>query len=141
MRRVVIESPYAGNRSLHEAYAREAMKDCLSRGEAPFASHLLYTQVLDDDTPEDRKLGMDAGFTWGLAADAVVVYMDLGLTAGMAAGIARATCKGLLVEYRYLRNPVPVNLDQILEACYRTLMKVDEDEVSQPTLGLPPMSE
>lgn len=125
MRKVVIESPYNGSRDLHEHYAREAMKDCLARGEAPFASHLLYTQVLDDDTPADRKLGMDAGFEWAKAADAVVVYMDLGLSPGMAAGIARATAKGCLIEYRFLRNPVPANLDTILEAALRKLLYVE----------------
>jgi hypothetical protein len=29
-------------------YAQLCVLDCLQRGEAPFASHLLYTQVLDD---------------------------------------------------------------------------------------------
>lgn len=121
MRRVVIESPYNGNRHLHEAYAREAMKDCIRRGEAPFASHLLYTQVLDDDKADDRQLGMAAGFEWSKAADAVVVYMDLGLSPGMASGIERATLAGKVVEYRYLRNPVPTNLDEILEASFQAL--------------------
>lgn len=127
MRRVVIESPYNGNRHLHEAYAREAMKDSLARGEAPFASHLLYTQVLDDDTFADRKLGMEAGFEWAQAAEAVVVYMDLGLSAGMAAGVARAARAGKIIEYRYLRNPVPANLDQILEASFRVLAEKGDD--------------
>lgn len=126
MRRVVIESPYNGNRALHEAYAREAMLDCLRRGEAPFASHLLYPQVLDDDTPEDRRLGMAVGFEWGRAADAVVVYMDLGFSAGMASGIERATRAGKIIEYRYLRNPVPANLDQILEAALRALTNAQD---------------
>ena len=128
MRRVIIESPYNGNRALHEAYAREAMKDCISRGEAPFASHLLYTQVLDDDKADDRKAGMDMGFAWTSSADACVVYLDLGLSAGMAAGIARATEKGILVEYRYLRNPVPANLDQILEVSFRALINKEIDD-------------
>lgn len=106
MRRVVIESPYAGNRQAHEAYAREAMLDCLSRGEAPYASHLLYTQVLDDDQEEHRRLGMEAGFEWAKAADAVVVYLDLGISPGMASGIARATERGLTIEYRYIYEPM-----------------------------------
>ncbi len=55
MRRVIIESPFAASNgySVEEnlAYLRAAMRDCLKRGEAPFASHGLYTQpgVLDDD--------------------------------------------------------------------------------------------
>lgn len=60
MRMVIVESPYAGDIERNVAYARACIADCLKRGEAPFASHLLYTQpgVLDDGVPaEDRWLG------------------------------------------------------------------------------------
>ena len=70
MKRVIIESPYAGDVERNLRYARAAMKDCLHRGEAPYASHLLYTQegVLDDDVPGERKLGISAGLSWGKIA-------------------------------------------------------------------------
>lgn len=70
MRKVVVESPYAGNVERNLAYARACLHDCLLRGEAPIASHLLYTQpgVLDDDRPEERKLGIEAGLVWGALA-------------------------------------------------------------------------
>jgi hypothetical protein len=70
MRRVVLESPFAGDVEANLKYARECMADCLRRGEAPIASHLLYTQpgILDDTKPEERKLGMEAGFTWNVLA-------------------------------------------------------------------------
>lgn len=50
MMRVVVESPFAGDIQKNIEYARKCMADCLKRGEAPFASHLLYTQdgILDD---------------------------------------------------------------------------------------------
>lgn len=115
MRLVVLESPYAGrspdgpsrvssNRLLNVEYARAAMHDCLMRNEAPFASHLLYTQpgVLDDDKPAERRLGMEAGFAWGEKAGATVVYCDLGISKGMQDGIDRAERAGRAVEYRYL---------------------------------------
>jgi hypothetical protein len=41
---VLLESPYAGDVDGNLHYARAAMRDCLHLGEAPFASHLLYTQ-------------------------------------------------------------------------------------------------
>ena len=55
MELVVLESPFAGNVEMNIHYARACMADCLARGEAPFASHLLYTQpgILDDDIPEE----------------------------------------------------------------------------------------
>jgi len=67
MRRVILESPYAGDVATNVAYARRALRDCLLRGEAPFASHLLYTQpgVLDDTLPDERACGIEAGLIWG----------------------------------------------------------------------------
>jgi hypothetical protein len=107
MRMVIIESPYAGDIERNVAYARAAMADCLRRGEAPFASHLLYTQpdVLRDEVPEERALGIDAGLELGKRADATVVYTDLGLSRGMEYGIAAAEKANRPIEYRSLGAP------------------------------------
>jgi hypothetical protein len=104
MKKVIIESPYAGNIILNENYARACMKDCFDRGEAPFASHLLYTQpnVLNDTVPDERTLGIDAGLLWGACADKTVVYTDLGLSTGMKYGIENAKKVGREIEYRTL---------------------------------------
>lgn len=115
MRRVILESPYAartpeglvcgaGDIDIHIAYARECMMICLGRGEAPFASHLLYTQpgVLRDEDPTQRRIGIHAGLMWGLVADATVVFTDFGVTRGMQAGIDHAKLQGRPVEYRNL---------------------------------------
>lgn len=101
---VILESPYRGNRLKHEAYGRKALRDSLLRGEAPLASHLLYTQdkVLVDLDPEERNIGIEAGLAWGKHAAATVVYSDMGISAGMQRGIARAKEEGRLVEYRYI---------------------------------------
>lgn len=102
MLRVVIESPLSGNKEKNKAYARRCMLDSLERGEAPYASHLLFDQpgLLDDDKPEDRKVGMEAGFKWGECADLVAVYIDLGISGGMREGIKRARARGQIVQYR-----------------------------------------
>lgn len=100
MRRVVLESPYAGDIATNEAYARAALFDSLGRGEAPIASHLLYTQVLNDDVPGQRKLGIAAGLAWAEYADATVVYIDLGISAGMLHGINDAVKYDRPVEFR-----------------------------------------
>jgi hypothetical protein len=104
VRLVIIESPYAGDVELNVRYARVCLRDCLLRGEAPLASHLLYTQpgVLDDPIPDERALGIEAGLAWGRAAEATVVYTDLGISSGMQQGISRAHGEGRLVEYRFL---------------------------------------
>lgn len=112
MKRVVIESPLAGDFHRNIRYARLCGLDCLRRKEAPFASHLLMTQFLDDTIPEDRKLGMEAGFAWGAAGDLVVVYQDLGISGGMQFGIALAAERGQPVEYRNLPPGLLALLDQ-----------------------------
>lgn len=103
---VVIESPFAGDWEQNLAYARRAMADSLARGEAPFASHLLYTQpgVLDDNNPDERRQGIEAGLAWGECADLTAVYCDLGMSPGMREGINRAEVHGRRVEYRWLDN-------------------------------------
>ena len=102
MRLVIIESPFAGDVEVNVEYARLAVRDSLSRGEAPIASHLLYTQegILDDDIPSERQWGIDAGLSWRAVADASIVYTDRGITGGMKYGIAAAKGAGLTVEYR-----------------------------------------
>lgn len=104
MKLVIIESPYAGDIEANVAYARAAMADSLARGEAPIASHLLYTQpgILDDSKPEERRLGIEAGLQWGALAELTAVYIDRGRTTGMEAGIERARQQGRPVEIRSL---------------------------------------
>lgn len=104
MRRVILESPYAGDIAKHVAYARRCVRDSLVRGEAPIASHLLYTQIgiLHDDVPDERALGIAAGLAWCSAADAMVVYTDHGMSQGMQAAVDVAMRSFLYVEYRQI---------------------------------------
>lgn len=106
MRRVILESPYGGNIDRNVAYARECVKDSLDRGEAPIASHLLYTQpgILDDDDPKERQRGIDAGLAWCAVAEASVVYTDFGISTGMELGIVAAAQYGIKVEYRKIKT-------------------------------------
>ncbi len=104
IRLVVLESPYAGDVERNERYARACLRDSLHRGEAPLASHLLYTQpgVLNDKDPVERALGIEAGLAWGDFSAASVIYEDIGITPGMQKGIDRALKAGRIVEYRKL---------------------------------------
>jgi hypothetical protein len=101
---VVLESPYAGNIAENTRYARACMHDCLRRNEAPFASHLLYTQigVLSDELPEERALGIKAGLAIAAELEKTVIYTDLGISRGMQTGIENAERCGRPVEYRKL---------------------------------------
>lgn len=97
---VILESPYAGDIERNTDYARKCMADCFKRGEAPFASHLLYTQCLDDNIPEERELGINAGLLWAKKADLTVVYTDYGISEGMKHGIMNAMYEGRTIDYR-----------------------------------------
>lgn len=124
MKLVIVESPFGtkpdGARCTvqemaeNKRYALACLADCLRKGEAPFASHVLYTLVLNDATPAERKQGMEAGIAWADAASYVndrlpgskpaicAVYTDRGITGGMKDGIARHAANGMKVEYRQL---------------------------------------
>ena len=104
MKLVILESPYAGDIENNVDYARRAVRDRLMRGEAPIASHLLYTQpgILDDLDKDERQLGIDAGLAWRAVASGTVVYTDRGITRGMQYGIDRMQEVGKAVEYRQI---------------------------------------
>ena len=104
MKKVIIESPFAGEIEKNVDYARKCMRDSILRGEAPLASHLLYTQdgILDDSNKEERKLGIDCGLIWGKEAELTAVYTDLGISKGMEYGIESAKKEGRQIEFRTL---------------------------------------
>jgi hypothetical protein len=123
MTRVVIESPYAGDIKRNLRYLRAAMRDCLKRGESPYASHALYPQpgVLCDEDAGERDWGIQAGFAWRHAAEKTVVYTDLGTSTGMEYGIADAEKYDRPIEFRLLGPE--------WEA------QAEEDEKTRPGLG------
>ncbi len=108
MRLVIVESPFAGPTTaamdMNMTYARAAIRDCIDRGESPYASHMLLTQpgVLNDSDAAQRMVGITAGFGWRRVADATVVYQDLGISGGMEMGISDSISKGVMVVYRSL---------------------------------------
>lgn len=127
---VVVESPYGAaddeTVELNTKYARACLADCLQRGEAPFASHLLYTQpgVLDDRKPRERRKGIRAGFAWGEVASARVVYVDRGFSRGMAAGVLEAARIEQPIELRSLR--VAGGSPKFVEVVRRALARLSD---------------
>lgn len=61
MRRVILESPYAGEVKLNAAYAQLCMRDSLLRGEAPIASHLMYPSPFGFE--DSRTIELTRGFS------------------------------------------------------------------------------
>lgn len=119
---VVIESPYAGDVEGNVEYAKRCVRDCLERGEAPYASHLFFTQpgILDDTIPEQRELGIQAGLAWGRAASLVAVYVDKGVSGGMRRGIYAAAVRGDEIDVRALdRKVTSADLEFVFELVRR----------------------
>jgi hypothetical protein len=108
MRRVILESPFAGKTDAdivaNVTYARACVRDSVLRGEAPIASHLLFTQpgILDDKVPTERALGIEAGLAWLIHADAMVLYVDRGMSPGMQDAMKEAQRHGVPTELRSL---------------------------------------
>lgn len=110
MRVVVIESPYSGNVERNKRYGRLCVQDSIERGEAPTASHLLITQVLDDEEHMDRERGLAIGHAFIPRVDLLAVYDDFGISEGMQKGINEAARFGVRVEYRKIPEDELVKL-------------------------------
>ena len=102
MKRVVIESPFAGEVELNREYLHKCCIDSLRRGESPYASHGFFVYFLDDLEPHERQLGIDAGLAWGDTADIIAVYTDRGISKGMEYAIENHKKNGRTIEYRSL---------------------------------------
>lgn len=102
--KVIIESPYAGLVERNVEYANLCLRDSLLRGEYPMASHILYTKALDDNNPEERELGIQAGLIWGLEASKTIVYTNYGISSEMLIGIEAAKKANREIVYRKIKN-------------------------------------
>ena len=115
---VTLESPYSpkNGRTVEEnkRYLQKCIRDCLHRGEVPFASHQMYTEALNDSAPEDRELGISAGFFAIKRTDYTVVYCDWGISFGMLGGIEEAVKNGKPIFTRSLYGGI-APLERFLE--------------------------
>lgn len=119
MKLTYIESPFKGENweltARNVYYAKLCVRDSLLRGEAPYASHLFFTQagILNDAIAEERALGIAAGQAMGDKFDLRAVYDDFGISRGMQYGIERALKLGQPIEHRKLS--IVMNLDKALQ--------------------------
>lgn len=103
MKLVCIESPFRGEVERNVIYADACMLDALiRRNESPFLGHLQYPRVLNDELPAHRAAGITAHCAWLRRADLVAVYIDLGITDGMAKAMELARSLHIPIENRLL---------------------------------------
>jgi hypothetical protein len=105
---VIIESPYRAHTSeavyTNTTYLNECIRDSLDRGEAPFASHMMYTTTLNDCHAGERELGISCGYAWWPNAELIAFYVDHGWSEGMLAARDRATALGKRIAIRKSRR-------------------------------------
>lgn len=64
MQRAILESPYAGAMRDNRIFAENIARAKLHKGWNCFASHLYYPHFLNELSPHERKLGIEAGLQW-----------------------------------------------------------------------------
>ena len=128
MKLVILESPYAGDVVRNVLYARACIRDALLKGYAPIASHLLYTQpgVLNDDIPDERTHGIEAGLAWRSVAEGSLVYTDRGISRGMEYGIAAMKAEGKFVIECQLAPEVLADIEAQVERLHEAKTTLSE---------------
>lgn len=99
-RKVYVASRYAGDVDANVAAAIIYCRRVIDEGHMPVASHLLYPQILNDNIPEERELGLLFGLALLAACDEVWVFGEV--SPGVAQEIEEA--KRLKKQIRYFKE-------------------------------------
>ena len=95
MKTAYICSPYSGDTKRNKQYARELTARAIQLGYAPITPHLYITEGLDDNDPEQRELGLNAGIALLSVCDIIIVGIKYGISDGMEREIFKARRAGL----------------------------------------------
>ena len=90
MKTAYICSPYSGDIKRNKAYARELTLQAIKDGYAPITPHLYITEVLNDNEPLARDLGLKIAINLLQKCDVIYIGRKFGLSQGMKAEIAIA---------------------------------------------------
>ena len=100
---VYICSRYAADEkrtvSDNEEAAVRYSRFAIEQGCIPLASHLLYPRILDDEDPEQRRLGLFFGMVWLDIAQEIWIFSDGTLSKGMRAEYDRAKKRGYKIRF------------------------------------------
>lgn len=99
-RKIYVASRYAGDVDANVAAAVTYCRHVIDEGYMPVASHLLYPQILNDNNPEERELGLLFGLSLLAVCDEVWVFGTV--SPGVAQEIEEA--KRLKKQIRYFEE-------------------------------------
>ena len=87
-RKIYVASKYAGDVEKNTAFAVNCCRRVIDEGCMPIASHLLYPQMLDDNNPDEREMGLMFGLALLAVCDEIWVFGEV--SAGVAREVAEA---------------------------------------------------
>lgn len=102
MKKVYICSPLRGDYVANTAAARGYCREAVDAGHLPVAPHIYLTQFLDDDKPEERRLGLELGQQLLKDCDELWVYGEP--SEGMKAEIELAKKLGIGIVVKTARR-------------------------------------
>ena len=99
-RKIYVASKYAGDVERNTAFAVNCCRRVIDEGCMPIASHLLYPQMLDDNNPDEREMGLMFGLALLAVCDEIWVFGEV--SARVAREVAEA--KRLKKRIRYFEE-------------------------------------
>lgn len=93
---IYICSPYRGEVERNLQYARELTRVALDNGYVPITLHLYLTQAVNDEVPEEREKGMEAGKELLKHCKYILIGSKYGLSEGMLEEIRLALEHGTI---------------------------------------------
>lgn len=99
-KKIYVASKYAGDVDTNVASAITYCRRVIDEGYMPIASHLLYPQILNDNIPKERELGLMFGLALLRTCDEMWVFGSV--TSGVAREIEEA--KRLKKQIKYFEE-------------------------------------
>ena len=98
-KKIYVASKYAGNVDANVKAAVSYCKYVISKNCIPIASHLLYPQMLDDNDPNERELGLMFGLSLLAICDEVWCFGEISESEGVQQEIVEARKQGIPVRF------------------------------------------
>lgn len=99
-KKIYVASKYAGDVEKNVAATIRYCRRVIDDGYMPIASHLMYPQILNDDNPDERELGLMFGLALLRSCDEIWVFGEV--SPGVAREIEEA--KRLKKKVRYFEE-------------------------------------
>ena len=110
-------SPYRGEVKRNKDYARELTRKAIDNGFVPVTVHLYLTEALDDNKPDERAKGMEAGRMILDNCKFILVGNRYGISEGMKAEIKAARKAGKIFLTEGEAGKLTAKVEAILRNC------------------------